>query len=474
MKTYNISRRLIAFVITLASLSTAVMAQYNNSSYFMEGMYYRHNLNPAFAAERNYINMPLFMLGNFNVGMQGNIGVDDFIYPYNKNGYSLTTFMNPSVDAKEFLSRLQKNNIVNLNVSMPIIAFGFGGWGGFNTFEIGLKTNAAVNLPYDLFAFAKNGVADSRITEYDITDLRVRATAYAEVALGHSRKFLDNKLAVGVKLKALIGAGNVDAEVRHLKVTMSEDRWKIQGDGEVNGSVSGAYFKYNEDGEIDGFDVDKAGVGGFGGAIDLGAQYDFKDLVPGLKVSAAILDLGFINWKKGVRATIKDEYTFDGFKEPIVIDPDDDDPGKLDNQIDQIGDDLEDLFQLKEDKNPKSRTTSLGATLNIGAEYALPMYKNLRFGFLSSNYINGPFSWSEARFSANVAPVKWFEASVNYGMGKFGSSFGWVLNFHPKGFNFFIGSNHTFGKLTPQGVPVGNANAHINLGFNITWGQKKI
>ena len=33
----------------------------------MEGMYYRHNLNPAFAAERNYINMPLFMLGNFNV-----------------------------------------------------------------------------------------------------------------------------------------------------------------------------------------------------------------------------------------------------------------------------------------------------------------------------------------------------------------------------------------------------------------------
>ena len=87
MKTYNISRRLIAFVITLASLSTAVMAQYNNSSYFMEGMYYRHNLNPAFAAERNYINMPLFMFGNFNVGMQGNIGVDDFIYPYNKNGY---------------------------------------------------------------------------------------------------------------------------------------------------------------------------------------------------------------------------------------------------------------------------------------------------------------------------------------------------------------------------------------------------
>ena len=28
-------------------------------------------------------------------------------------------------------------------------------------------------------------------------------------------------------------------------------------------------------------------------------------------------------------------------------------------------------------------------------------------------------------------------------------------------------------KVTPQYVPVGNANANVSLGFNITWGKKK-
>ena len=104
--------------------------------------------------------------------------------------------------------------------------------------------------------------------------------------------------------------------------------------------------------------------------------------------------------------------------------------------------------------------------MNIGAEYVLPYYKNLKFGLLSSTHFNKPFTWSEARLSANVAPVRWFEASVNYAISSFGSSLGWVLNFHPNGFNFFIGTDHMITKVTPQYVPVGNANANVSLGFN--------
>ena len=88
--------------------------------------------------------------------------------------------------------------------------------------------------------------------------------------------------------------------------------------------------------------------------------------------------------------------------------------------------------------------------MNIGAEYVLPYYKNLKFGLLSSTHFNKPFTWSEARLSANVAPVRWFEASVNYAISSFGSSLGWVLNFHPNGFNFFIGTDHMITKVTPQ------------------------
>ena len=101
----------------------------------------------------------------------------------------------------------------------------------------------------------------------------------------------------------------------------------------------------------------------------------------------------------------------------------------------------------------------------------MPFYRNLTAGFLFTQYIAGCSSWTEGRFSANVKPVKWFDATVSYGASTYGSSFGWMLNFHPKGFNFFIGSDHQFFKVTPQFVPVGHATAAINLGFNVTFGS---
>ena len=134
---------------------------------------------------------------------------------------------------------------------------------------------------------------------------------------------------------------------------------------------------------------------------------------------------------------------------------------------------MKNLSSFYDDGTVKSRTTKLATTMNIGAEYVLPYYKNLKFGLLSSTHFNKPFTWSEARLSANVAPVRWFEASVNYAISSFGSSLGWVLNFHPSGFNFFIGTDHMITKVTPQYVPVGNANANVSMGFNITWGKKK-
>lgn len=101
----------------------------------------------------------------------------------------------------------------------------------------------------------------------------------------------------------------------------------------------------------------------------------------------------------------------------------------------------------------------------------MPFYDRLTGGFLFTQHINGPFSWTEGRFSANVKPLKWFDLSVNYGASTFGSSFGWMINFHPRGVNFFIGSDHQFFNLTRQVIPVGKASAAINLGLNFTFGS---
>ncbi len=62
--------------------------------------------------------------------------------------------------------------------------------------------------------------------------------------------------------------------------------------------------------------------------------------------------------------------------------------------------------------------------------------------------------------------------SVNYAASTFGSSLGWMLNFHPSGYTFFIGSDHQFFNITPQSIPVGKATMQLNLGMSITFGKK--
>lgn len=465
----------ILFLFFLGSVAMNATAQSLRSGYFMEGSTYRHQLNPAFMGERNYFSIP--GLGNTSAGVQGNIGVDDFVYKYNQNGYTLTTFMNPTVGNAEFLDNLHENNHLNADIRMTLLSFGFRGMGGFNTFEIGLRSNSSVNLPYGLFDFMKTGMADAANTHYKIDDITVRSNNYVEFAFGHAREIIKDRLSVGGKVKLLVGGANVDGHVKNMDVYMSQDVWRVEAEGEVNGSLKGGYFTTkapNEQGkrEVDGLEVESPGIGGFGIGIDLGAVYKMDDFVEGLTLSAAVLDLGFIKWNNGLKARMQNNYTFNGFQHPIAVDPEgDDDPGDIDNQIDQIGDDLEDFIKLYDDGTVSSRSTKLASTLNVGAEYVFPLYQKLKFGLLSTTHFNKPFTWSEARLSANISPIRWLEASVNYAYGSFGSGFGWMLNFHPKGFNFFVGMDHLVTKVTPQYAPIGNANANISLGFNITWGN---
>lgn len=90
------------------------------------------------------------------------------------------------------------------------------------------------------------------------------------------------------------------------------------------------------------------------------------------------------------------------------------------------------------------------------------------FGFLSSTRINGKYSWTDARLSANVAPLSWLDGGMSFSVNSFTASMGWVINAHPKGFNFFIGMDHILGKTSKEFIPL-SSNASLNLGMNVTF-----
>lgn len=471
--------KIIGLLLTVLSLPILPALAQNplRSAYFLEGYSYRHQMNPAFASERRYSAMPL--LGNLNIGLQSNIGVSNFLYKHPNGG--LTTFLNENVSSSEFLDGLKNRNRLNMDLGIGIFSTGFWAWNGFNTLDISLKSNSKINLPYDLFAFMKEGMTSGH-TVYNMKDLGIHSNNYMEIALGHSHK-VNEKLNVGAKIKFLVGLYNTDMNIKDMNVTLSDEKWMVSAQGEFTSSglidiptkkESGASYETEQEGnelDFENIDVNTSNiVGGFGLAFDFGATYQLRD---DLQLSAALLDLGFINWKKTLKAQMSMEpWEFDGFHN-IAVNPDENDPNgnkPIEDQIDDLTDDLEEYFTFQsEGESGKSRM--LGATLNLGALYTLPYYDKLKFGFLSSTRIQGKYSWSEGRFSANVAPISFFDASVNYAISSFGSSFGWVINFHPKGFNFFIGSNHQFFKVTPQFVPVHHANADISLGFNFPLGK---
>lgn len=479
MKTF----KLYILAGALATGSMLASAQEaSRSGYFLEGYNFRHMLNPAFAPENNYVSMPV--LANLGVGVNSNLGVNTFLYKL-PNG-QLTTFMNSSVGADEFLDKLHKNNNIRADVNLTLFSFGFRAFKGYNTITLSTRAEIGANLPKDLFTFMKLGMTGPS-TRYTLENLGIRANAFAELSLGHQHK-INNELAIGAKVKLLFGAGNIDARIKQMDVLLSDSRWELKAQGELNlAAGSGLYVPTNRDSgkdldkpdklnqiDYDGIKYNSFGLSGFGLGFDLGATYDMHQWVEGLTLSAALTDIGFINWNNNQHAqTPATTWSFDGFHD-VAIDSDQPDyeQNKIDEQIDDLFDDLKDCANFEKVDGKTSRTTSLAATLAIGAEYRMPFYKGLTGGFLFTQRMGSCYAWTEGRFYANVKPCNWFDLSLNYGASTFGSSMGWMINFHPKGFTFFLGTDHQIFKVTPQYVPVGHMNANFNMGISFNFGKK--
>lgn len=462
------------YLLTAAMMTLAgsALAQGLNSAYYTEDYKFRHDLNPAFGNEQNYISIPA--LGNITINTHGNFGYKDVVKDNPMYGISsdkeLTSFMNPYISTSDALDGFNKGkNRITGDVNIALLSAGFKAFGGYNTIEINSRSSFGVSLPYELFEFAKNTGNQS----YNIGNIYAHAMSYAELAFGHSHQ-INKHLRIGGKLKILVGLGRADVEMRDVTADLTAtDKWTIRAKAQADVSVKGFTFKqktreYNDGSKgtynyIDDVDVSGGGLNGMGLAVDLGAVYKINDA---WTVNAAILDLGFMNWQNDIRAVNrKESFVFEGFRDMYAKE----DKGEtFDDKADKYGDQLADFVHLTDLGNQGSRNTGLGATINVGASYTLPAYKQMTFGFLSSTRIKGAYSWSEGRLSANWTPLKWLDGGVNFAVSSFTASMGWVLNIHPKGYNFFIGMDHLLGKMSKEAIPL-SSNASVNLGMSITW-----
>ena len=142
----------------------------------------------------------------------------------------------------------------------------------------------------------------------------------------------------------------------------------------------------------------------------------------------------------------------------------------------QLGDELEELgsvFKLETGEQLDKHVQRLGCTTLLGLEFRMPFYERMSVGVLGTHRFEGASSWTEGRFSLNLAPARWFSLTANYAVSTFGHSYGAAINLHPKIFNLFVGldSFKPLLNITPSFIPIDEMNTNVKFGITFPFGK---
>lgn len=463
---------ILVFVLA-AGASVSVRAQQNNlrTAYFLDGYTYNYKLNPAMAPERGFFAVPA--VGNLGIGLESGLALSTFLYPTSDG--KMMTFLDDRVSNETFLNKLNNRNLLNANANISLIAFGFRTGKSYHTLDLSAKANINANLPKDLFAFIKTGT-ENGATSWDISNAGIHADTYLELAYGFSRS-IGESFRIGGRLKFLMGYAMADVNIDKLHLKMSDELWSAtaHGKAEISGPIKIGTEPGSNTVDFNQIKVADSMEGllspltthrSYGAALDLGITYDFLKY---FTASASVLDLGMIKWNNTTQASTPDySWSFDGFGE-IDINSE----NTINDQLAHMGDELTEMLVLEKTGDGMKVSRGVHATVHAGLEVRIPFYQRLSFGVLGTHRFNGPYSWSEGRFSANLALLNFFSLAASYAISDFGSSLGGVVNIHLPGVNIYAGvdSYKPLLNVTPQFIPIDSINTNVVLGANISFGK---
>ena len=445
-------RVLILLVALIAFVGIDSAVAQSRNSYFMEGSYFRNDMNPALAPTRGYVAFPVMSGTGINMS-QNFLSVDNFFYQ--RDGQVVTAF-HESVSADEFLSKLPAQGKLAMDAKLNVLGVGFYVKRMFWTFGVNTNISADMAMSTDAFKALKtlgNGT-------YDLGDTAIEANAYMDAYLGTSFRVHKN-VSVGVKAKILMGIATAEAQFSELKANVASDV--------VNGVINGTFrangmFIDNRADDIVSEDYNYVlnNLNNFGAAIDLGVEVRLLD--DHLKISAAITDLGFIKWNTGttnISGKLNGDFSFNGIN--------------LETQeVDGNG-----SFEAKMDEVPQSGdyVSRLNYSVNAGVEYNI-LRNHIAFGVLSHTKFCGTTTYSELTASVNFRPTNWLSATFSHTFLNHNRPgvFGFALNIHPSVLNIYAGVDFVDTQFvngpTVEGVQVPlprymkSMNAYMGVGFN--------
>jgi len=467
IKTYLI---IAGFCFTFHS----ILAQSSNTEYFMSSSFSKPEINPAKRPEKGYIGIP--GLTNFVIDYKTNtFNLDHFIFPgVGENGKS-GLFLHENVSHDDFMKNISPANYLGANIDWTLIGFGFYVKDFFLSFDITERVSTTLNVPGDLFDFAKKGVAtDADGTEYNISNLRVNAQAFTQVGLGASYPLLNKSLVLGAKFKILLGNAYADLKLDDMHININNDSWRASTQASGNMLIP-TVQPVPVDNKLDHFDTDGSfsPINGSGFGFDLGATFkpgklfDFDGSLEWLNpftVSAAITDVGFISWNKNKMSSY--------YTDPAEIDITGNRTIHVDGSDEEIfkdlGDKLNDAVAFHP-ASPANISSGLGAKFNWGIEYAL-MHDKMNVGLLNTVHFNPVKTISEFTVAGAYRPMGGIELGLSYSFihSSF-QTFGFALHLGP---GFYIASDYVIPHVNSSFIPTTSKALNVQFGAVVPIGKK--
>ena len=326
------NKLLIVIALFVLSYSNPIIAQIDNTMFFMDRLPQANYLNTSTVPECKFFMGGLLVpiLGELpppiTIAVNTPFDWNDFVF-HGRWEYadSLISPLHPNADLSDFLKKLKKENYFTTDLQISYLYFGFKQDKNFWTFDASNRTNFQFGLPGNVLKFFILGNGELR--DADFTGLHMNFMNYNQIAIGYKRQ-VTRYFSVGIRAKYLSGVANYYTSSSNITFrTADQTNWITSSSNYVVHTNAISDVTLNDKGfveEINFINFDKNNMkeeikknvfftGNRGIAIDAGLSKDWNSEGT---FFINIEDLGFINWKEhpNTFSLVGDESNNGGFE----------------------------------------------------------------------------------------------------------------------------------------------------------------
>ena len=465
-------KKIISVVSAILATASTTFAQMSSTLYFMDQNPVIHNFNRSFQpTDKMYIGMPGLSLVSVNAG-NSKLAFEDIYVPRTIDGKNTTVlFLHPEAtnELRNVMNKISPRDRIFADYNVQLLNFGMRiKEKSYVSFSLSNRMEMNTILPKELFKAALMSEEYNSESQYSFGLGKFSSTmnCYSELAFGYSYAFSE-KFQMGGKLKFLIPHAGYRTDFKDMDLYVSKDEWRFTGEGEVDASMPGLEIYQDEEGKIDSVDFnddlkakDFTKSKGAGLALDFGVTYT---PIKSVKLSASLLDLGFIHYSKELHKIKKNEdFIYNGLKYGI------DDIHKRDSADlwEPYEEMLDNMYVVDESEGYNSMLT---AKALLGVEYSF-FENKMSVGSLSKTYFLRGCASEEFMLAYNYRPNRIVSASASYTVtnGMF-SNIGLGVNLNLGPVNFFLAADQIplrYAKGDGKVIPTRTRAANFSTGIN--------